>query len=371
MACLAGLLRFVGFRSDCQDLSPGTKELLNEIGTSQGRDTDATLDGPYEDLRQQEIPFGGRRSFYLTPWRAYMDTWPAKQYLDCLGINFNVNSKDAEAVATVLADAGFRSARVEFGWGNLGYDDAQKTRELRDRIARAIIQHVTPVNLYALSLIQGAEQKQTLSVRIENQLNRPVKGMLTLRINRSREQTSAHFAIEAGGFAEVQIGWPGVLVSVENRYSITLTARLDDDESQSPDSKFPLVVLDQWIAVAKFVKQTINLSGSLDDLKGMIPVMMDSQAFENGSDPTRYLLNPTLEQSVGAPDHPRVVGRVYTAYDDTDLYLAAVVHEDQFRCLAGQPVSIGQNTTKITLPYKEGMPDGLHYITTRGNVFQF
>src|SRR5262245_24494115 len=81
MGCLAGLIHFVGFRSDSQDLSPGTQKLLNEIGTSQGLVTDATLDGPYEDPRQQEIPFGGRRSFYLTPWRAYMDTWPAKQYL--------------------------------------------------------------------------------------------------------------------------------------------------------------------------------------------------------------------------------------------------------------------------------------------------
>jgi len=128
MGCLAGAIYFLGFRSDSEDLSPETQKLLNEIGTSQGRVTDAKLDGPYEDPRQQEIPFGGQRSFYLTPWRAYMDTWPAKQYLDCLGINFNVNSVDAKAVATVLADAGFRSARVEFGWGNLGYDEPKKIR---------------------------------------------------------------------------------------------------------------------------------------------------------------------------------------------------------------------------------------------------
>src|SRR5215831_7602143 len=105
MGCLTGLIHFLGFRSDGQSLSPETQKLLNEIGTSQGRVIDAKLDGPYEDPRQQGIPFGGRRSFYLIPWRAYMDTWPAKQYLDCLGINFNVNSADAKAVATVLADA--------------------------------------------------------------------------------------------------------------------------------------------------------------------------------------------------------------------------------------------------------------------------
>jgi hypothetical protein len=52
-----------------------------------------------------------------------MDTWPANQFLGCLGVNFNVGADDAEATAQVLAAAGFHSARVELGWGNLDYDD--------------------------------------------------------------------------------------------------------------------------------------------------------------------------------------------------------------------------------------------------------
>jgi hypothetical protein len=243
--------------------------------------------------------------------------------------------------------------------------------ELRDRIARGIIHHVTPANFYALSLRQGADQKQTLTVRMENQLNRLVKGNLTLRIDRTREVTSARFAIEPGGLVEEQIGWPGIAVSEDNRYPITLTARLDDDETPSPGSGFSPVVRDQSIAVAKFTKQTINLTGSLDDWIGITPVFLDSQVFEDGSDPTTYLLNPNLERSAGTAGHPRIVARVFTAYDDTNVYLAAVVQEDQFRCSAGQTVSMDQSATKTTLPYREGMPDGLHYITTCGNVFQF
>jgi hypothetical protein len=69
MACLVGLIHFDGFRSDGQDLSPGTQDLLNEIGTSQWQVTDAKLDRPYEDPKQQKIP-AGRLSFYLAPWRA-------------------------------------------------------------------------------------------------------------------------------------------------------------------------------------------------------------------------------------------------------------------------------------------------------------
>ena len=103
-------------------LAPQTRSLLEQVGTPQGESEEAKLEGTYEDPRQQEIPFG-RISFYLTPWRAYMDTWPAQQYLDSLGINLKVPLPTLRATAKILAQAGFRSARVELGWGNLGYYD--------------------------------------------------------------------------------------------------------------------------------------------------------------------------------------------------------------------------------------------------------
>jgi hypothetical protein len=101
----------------------------------------ATIKHPYDDPIQQAIPFG-IRSFYLAPWRAYMDTWSADQFLNCLGINFNVGPEDAAATARVLADAGFRSARVELGWGNLDYTDPEKinTRSSYEKVFRALHQ---------------------------------------------------------------------------------------------------------------------------------------------------------------------------------------------------------------------------------------
>ncbi|CAG7632606.1 PA14 domain-containing protein [Paenibacillus allorhizosphaerae] len=82
----------------------------------------APLERPYTDWRQQEIQFG-TRSFYSAPWRAYMDTWDSGRFLETLGINFNVTAQEADATAKVLADSGIRSARVEFNWGNLSFDD--------------------------------------------------------------------------------------------------------------------------------------------------------------------------------------------------------------------------------------------------------
>ncbi len=101
----------------------GTSDSAEAINT-------AAIERPYEDPLQQSIP-SGIRSFYLAPWRAYLDTWPVKQFLDCLGINFNVPAADAAATAQVLAEAGFRSARIELGWGSLGYDDPLKIRNAK------------------------------------------------------------------------------------------------------------------------------------------------------------------------------------------------------------------------------------------------
>src|SRR5258708_32529210 len=101
-------------------------------GTSDGAEAinTAAIERRYEDPLQQSIP-SGIRSFYLAPWRAYLDTWPVKQFRDCLGINFNVPAADAAATAQVLAEAGFRSARIELGWGSLGYDDPLKIRNAK------------------------------------------------------------------------------------------------------------------------------------------------------------------------------------------------------------------------------------------------
>jgi hypothetical protein len=95
---------------------------LDQIGKWDKRISQASMDGPYENWMHQEIPFG-LRSLFLAPWRAYMDTWDARRYLDVLGVNFNVRAEEAEAAAQVLSEAGIRSARVEIGWANLKYED--------------------------------------------------------------------------------------------------------------------------------------------------------------------------------------------------------------------------------------------------------
>ena len=242
--------------------------------------------------------------------------------------------------------------------------EALGVAELRDRIASARIENVTPVNLYALSLGDAAGQRQNLSVRIENQLNRPVRGVLRLKVNGVEETTSARFAIDAAKLSEVQIPWPATPATPSNQYGITLTAEIEPLP--------PLVVSRrQIVSVARFVRRAITVDGSLDDWRGVTPVVLDSRLLKSEVDLSQYLLNPHLDKPAGEANDQRIVARVYTAYDDAHVFLAAAVQENGFHCDAGQPVVKGRGETKITLPYKNGMPDGLNHVVNTGDVLQF
>ena len=82
----------------------------------------AHLDGPYENPTQAIVPFG-IVSYFNQPWRAYMDTWPASQYLNSMGTQWNVNVKYEEALCQLFQETGLTSIRYEIGWGNMGWDD--------------------------------------------------------------------------------------------------------------------------------------------------------------------------------------------------------------------------------------------------------
>jgi len=77
-----------------------------------------TLTNPIDPAQELKLPFGAR-SQWLQPWRGYLDTPPARNVTDGLGINFNVPAQQAEASAAALERAGFHRARVEIGWNTI------------------------------------------------------------------------------------------------------------------------------------------------------------------------------------------------------------------------------------------------------------
>jgi hypothetical protein len=86
---------------------------------------------PIDSAYLTDLRFGST-SLWIQPWRAYLDTWPASRLLDAVGINFNVHSPEARAVARLLHDSGFVIARVGTNWGGLSYADPTKFTDEAD-----------------------------------------------------------------------------------------------------------------------------------------------------------------------------------------------------------------------------------------------
>ena len=232
--------------------------------------------------------------------------------------------------------------------------------ELRNRIATAAISKVTAVNLYPLSLTLTGDQSQKLQVRLENQVNREITGTLALTVDGSKHSTQTRFTIPAGQLAEVAIPWVPVHASENNQYAATLTAEVEG---------FGRATVRQIVSHAAFAKRTIVMNGNLDPWKGIQPVLLDSRALEPGIDLTQYLLNPQLKRDSSTSNDKRIVARVYTAYDDANVYLAASIDEPELKNSAGE--NAVRNGGKAILPYKQGEPDGLDHVTTLGDAVQF
>ena len=96
--------------------------LLASLSLPLAAETSATLDYPYENPAHIDIEFG-QRSFYLQPWRAYMDTWDGSRFIKHLGIVSTATPDETRAELQMFAEAGFGTVRMEFGWGHTDYDN--------------------------------------------------------------------------------------------------------------------------------------------------------------------------------------------------------------------------------------------------------
>ena len=120
---LSGIVLALSFSlSLARSQAPPPAAPVPAIGDWDGVTASAHLAGPYEDPKQAYVPFG-IISYFNMPWRSYMDTWPASQFSQSLGVNWNIATKYAEPVAQFMEESGIMAARVEVGWGNIGWDD--------------------------------------------------------------------------------------------------------------------------------------------------------------------------------------------------------------------------------------------------------
>jgi hypothetical protein len=249
--------------------------------------------------------------------------------------------------------------------------DRLSVLELRDRVRLGVIRHVTPINFYAFSLTKPAAQKQKLTVRIQNQINRDLAGTLVLHAPDIDETSSARFEIPAGELVEVEVAWPGLPVSPDNRYPIRLIAQLDSDDSEFAGG-FEPASKNQIISVAAFQKRAIELTGNLSDWDNLVPVSIDSNWFEQPADQTAALLNPTVKPGETNIGQEHVTAKIFTAYDDDNVYMGAAVNQAHFHCAAGELITRTVGKSTVTLPYRQTVPNELDFPTEDGDdLLQF
>ncbi len=64
-----------------------------------------------------------KHSDYKQPWRAYLQTKSAVDFLAGIGVNWASPGNDELAVR-LLAEAGFKALRIEIGWGSVKWDES-------------------------------------------------------------------------------------------------------------------------------------------------------------------------------------------------------------------------------------------------------
>jgi hypothetical protein len=94
------------------------------------------LTDPIDPRYLTTVPFG-RVSFWMQPWRAYLDTWSGSRLLDAAGIGFNVKPEFQEATAQLLHEIGFKLARIPMNWNRLSYSDPSKWSPVAEPRIRA------------------------------------------------------------------------------------------------------------------------------------------------------------------------------------------------------------------------------------------
>jgi hypothetical protein len=240
--------------------------------------------------------------------------------------------------------------------------------QLRQRVRQALIQHVTPVNIYPFSLLRPADQKQDWFIRVQNQINVPVQGQLNVVIGGNIHIPPVDYTVGAGQVQDIAIPWPGISIQANNQYQVSLqgTAMPVDMQHAPFWSKPAAIGFNRLIQVARFVQRTIQVNGQLDDWKDVQPVVLDNRMLERDFNPTRYLLNPHLKSDHSEGGEHRIIARVYTAYDAANIYVAFAINQDKFLSAAGKPAQ----RRSVELPYKNGLPDGLGHAVTVGDMVQ-
>ena len=135
----------------------------------------AELERPYEDPTQAMTPFG-TISYYKDGWRSYMDTWPARRFLDIFAVNWtDVSEKETDPTMQLFSECGFRHFRCEIGWGGFSFDDPPRLSEHSERRLKALFEAARRHGVRPMILLNANSGMPTPSRDVWVELAAPAK----------------------------------------------------------------------------------------------------------------------------------------------------------------------------------------------------
>ncbi|MCX8036890.1 MAG: hypothetical protein N3D11_07525 [Candidatus Sumerlaeia bacterium] len=209
--------------------------------------------------------------------------------------------------------------------------------DLRARIASARIAGLTPANAYLFPLQSplGASPT-TLTARIQNQLNRPLKATVALEGPAEWTLTPATQSVELAPAALGEVAFKVTATSSTAFNQYLVRVRIESDAGRF-DRR-------QVVGVACIRPLTVKVDGRLDEWTTATFTRVDS---EMQRDLDNYLqwLSDIRQPFRGLPPGVAYVGtKLAVAYDAANLYIGAVVREPGLgNATAPQPASYGQN----------------------------
>ena len=85
---------------------------------------------PYADPAQLDVPWP-KHSHYKQPWRGFLETRSGYDFLQGIGVNYNAPGGNDPLAVRLLAEAGFKTFRIEIGFGSVHWDQTKLTNQDR------------------------------------------------------------------------------------------------------------------------------------------------------------------------------------------------------------------------------------------------
>ena len=83
---------------------------------------------PYTDPSQLDCPWP-RMSHYKQPWRGFIETRSGYDFLNGIGVNLHIPGGTEDVAIRLLAESGFKTFRIEIGWGSMTWDETRLNDE--------------------------------------------------------------------------------------------------------------------------------------------------------------------------------------------------------------------------------------------------